>query len=500
MPNCPTDPPVPHMPPDEFRRLAHHLIDFIADYHARIESFPVRSPSRPGDLLAALPPHAPEHADDWTDILADLDRLILPGLTHWQSPNFFAYFPANGSFPAILGDLLSTGLGVNGMLWATSPAATELETRVLDWLAELIGLPAPFLSTSPNGGGVIQGTASESTLVALVAARARAMRLHARSAATTDLASRLTLYTSSQAHSSVVKAAMIAGLAAHPEDRRRLRLVHTDDRFAMDPAALAAAIAGDVDAGLVPFFVCATVGTTSSTAIDPLADIGPICSAHDDRPWLHVDAAMAGSACVCPEHRHLLRGVEHADSVSFNPHKWLLTNFDLSALWTRDRASILNALSVTPEYLRTESAGSVIDYRDWQIPLGRRFRALKLWFVLRHYGAVGLRAHIREHIRLAELFEHSVRQDDRFEIVAPRTITLVCFRLRPRPGEAPADTDARNKALLERLNAGGRAMLSHTVLSINGRPAFILRMAIGATATRERHVRAAWDLIRSCAE
>jgi aromatic-L-amino-acid decarboxylase len=508
MPAEPPDLRTPHMPPDEFRRLGHGLIDLIADYLTRVEGRPVRSRAAPGDLLAALPAHAPPVGEAWDAILADIDRLIMPGLTHWQSPNFFAYFPANGSFPAILGDLLSTGLGVNGMLWATSPAATELETRVLDWLGEMIGLPEDFLSggTAPpgfaggavglQGGGVIQGTASEATLVSLVAARSRAMKTHAPRAATTDLASRLTLYTSTQAHSSVIKAAMIAGLAAHPEDRRRLRLIETDKHFAMRPEALADAMTSDTEAGLVPFYVCATVGTTSSTAIDPVDRIGPVCAEH--LAWLHVDAAMAGAACICPEHRWLIRGVEHADSFCFNPHKWLLTSFDCDCLWTRDRASLINALSVTPEYLRNHASqsGTVIDYRDWQVPLGRRFRALKLWFVIRHYGVEGLRAYIREGLRIAAVFEGLVRADERFEVIAPRTITLVCFRLRPRPGEAPAGVDGRNRALLEAINASGRALLSHTVLPVGGGgPAFVLRMAMGGAATEERHVRAAWELI-----
>lgn len=492
---------VGHMTAHEFRRLGHQVIDLLADYHERVETLPVSPRTQPGEVLTNLPSAAPEHSEPWATILADIERVITPHITHWQSPNFFAYFPANGSFPAILGDLISTGLGVNGMLWSTSPAATELETRVLDWLGAAIGLPAEFLSESGSGGGVIQGTASEATLVALVAARARAMKRHARRAATTDLASRLVLYTSTQAHSSVVKAAMIAGLAAHPEDRRRLRLIETDGNFAMNPGALGAAMASDVDAGLVPFLVVATVGTTSSTAIDPLDRIGPVCAAHEDRPWLHVDAAMAGAACLCPEFRGLIAGVEHADTFSFNPHKWMLTNFDATALWTRDRESIINALSVTPEYLRNSASqsGRVIDYRDWQIPLGRRFRALKLWFVMRHYGLEGLRAYIREHMRQAAVFESLVRGDERFEVVTPRTITLICFRLRPRQGESPEQTDARNRALLEAINATGRAMLSHTVLPVDGRPMFILRTALGGAATQETHVRAAWELIKSLA-
>lgn len=512
------------MSPEQFRRLGHELVDWIASYLGRVETMPVGSRIRPGEIAALLPEHPPARGDDWREIISDIDRIVVPGLTHWQSPNFFAYFPANGSFPGILGDLASTGLGVNGMLWATSPAATEIETRVLDWLGEMIGLPGEFLSTSPGGGGVIQGTASEATLVAMVAARHRAMRQHAPRAATTDLSGRLVLYTSGQAHSSVIKAAMIAGLAAHPEDRRRVRIVETDEQFAMRPDALAAAMARDDEAGLVPFFVCATVGTTSSTAVDPLDGIGPVCRGHDaggphglGGVWLHVDAAMAGAACVCPEHRGLIRGVEHADSFCFNPHKWLLTNFDCDCLWTRDRQSIINALSITPEYLRNaaSAAGEVIDYRDWQIPLGRRFRALKLWFVIRHYGVEGLQAYIREHLRLAALFEEWVRTDGRFEVVVPRTITLICFRLRPREGESDVACDGRNRRLLEAINGSGRALLSHTVLPVGvrgeggdlgvggpaggGRGSFLLRMAIGATATQERHVRAAWALIQDLA-
>jgi len=488
---------VPHMTGEEFRSLGREVVDLIAEYMMRVERLPVRARSLPGELLGKLPMEPPARGEKWGEILADVERLIVPGLTHWQSPNFFAYFPANGSFPAILGDLLSSGLGVNGMLWATSPAATELETRVLDWLGGMIGLPGEFLSPSGSGGGVIQGTASEATLVALVAARSRAMKRHAPRAATTDLGSRLTLYTSTQAHSSVIKGAMIAGLAAHPEDRRRVRMIETDETFAMKPEALGAAMASDVHAGLVPFFVCATVGTTSSTANDPVEKIGMICQGHDDQPWLHVDAAMSGAACVCPEYRGMLRGIGLADSFCFNPHKWLLTNFDCDCLWTRDRESIINALSVTPEYLRNEASarGEVVDYRDWQIPLGRRFRALKLWFVIRHYGVEGLRAYIREHMRIAAIFEELVRSDARFEVVTPRTVTLVCFRLKARQGEGAEESNARNRALLEAINASGKAMLSHTVLKIGGQEQFVLRMAIGGSGTEERHVRGAWAVV-----
>jgi len=477
------------MTPEQFRAAGHAMIDWIADYWARVESLPVLSRAAPGDLLAALPASPPERGEAWEAIIADVDRLIMPGITHWQSPNFFAFFPANASAPAVLGELLSAGLGVNGMLWATSPAATELETRMLDWMAELIGLPEPFRSTSPSGGGVIQGTASESALIAMLAARRRALNRAP--------GAELVAYTSTQAHSSIVKAAMIAGLADSPQDRRRLRLIGVDGTFAMRPDLLAEAMREDAAAGRVPFYVCATVGTTSSTAVDPVGAIGPIC--RERGAWLHVDAAHAGAACVCPEFRWLLDGVEHADSLCFNPHKWLLTNFDCDLFWTSDKASVVGALSITPEYLRNAaSEAGATDYRDWQIPLGRRFRALKLWFVLRHYGAEGLRAHIRQHVRLAALFESLVREEggEHFEIPAPRTINLVCFRLR---GEGP-EADERNRALLDRINATGEAYLTHTVLPPadggDGPGRYTLRMAIGGTMTRERHVRRAWEVIR----
>jgi aromatic-L-amino-acid decarboxylase len=511
------DPVIPHMTPDEFRKFGHRMVDWIAEYWGRVEQFPVLSQVRPGDVLARLPLHAPERGlagigaqrerhlplpgpppggeGDWDSIFRDLEEIILPGITHWQSPNFFAYFPANASGPGVLGELLSAGLGVQGMLWATSPACTELETRVLDWLAEMIALPASFMSTSASGGGVIQGTASEATLVAMLAARNRADDGDSK-------AGRLVAYTSSQAHSSIIKAAMIAGIADGPEDREHVRLIDVDGRYAMNVDALEREMQADLAAGRRPFFVCATVGTTSSGAVDSIRELAGVVDRMNLPPsplprgggggvWLHVDAAHAGAACVCPEFRWMLEGVEGADSIAFNPHKWLLTNFDCNCFWTRDRRAITDALSVTPEYLRNAASesGQVIDYRDWQIPLGRRFRALKLWFVIRHYGVEGLRTYIREHVRLAVLFEGWVKEDQRFEVAAPRSLSLVCFRLR---GDGAA-ADAKNRELMERINGSGKAYLTHTVLS--GR--VVLRIAIGATLTREEHVRAAWDLIRS---
>ncbi|MFO0835320.1 MAG: pyridoxal-dependent decarboxylase [Phycisphaerales bacterium] len=509
----------PAMSPDEFRRLGHRAIDWIADYWASLGSRPVLSRVAPGEVRGMLPSDPPEQGAGeagYDAVFADLSRIIVPGLTHWQSPNFFAFFPANASTPGVIGELLSAGLGVQGMLWATSPACTELETLTLDWLAKATGLPDRFLSTSAHGGGVIQGTASEATLVALLSARRRALRAgDGGSIGDSSREHALVMYASTQAHSSVMKAAMIAGLATGPDDKRRVRLIDTDEHYAMDAAALERAMRDDLARGLVPCCVVASVGTTGTTAIDPVDAIaGVIANVFDRvspvaRPWLHVDAAHAGAACVCPEMRWIFRGVERADSLCFNPHKWLLTNFDCDAYWTSDRGALIGAMSITPEYLRNSASdtGAVIDYRDWQVPLGRRFRALKLWLVMRHFGLEGLRAHVRSHIAMAEWFEARVREDDRFEIAAPRTMNLVCFRLR---GEG-AESDARSKALMDRLNQSGDLYLTHTVLpkTISGAPAnstaqrlagrLVLRMAIGASMTTQAHVERAWEKIKGAA-
>jgi aromatic-L-amino-acid decarboxylase len=496
--------PGPILDGDELRRTVARAAEWIARYWERVDELPVLAQVRPGDVLGRLPDHPPETGiaqgvDSWDRVFEDLDRIILPGLTHWQSPRFFAYFPANISTPAVIGELLSAGLGVQGMLWVTSPACTELETRVLDWMAELIGLPDSFRSTSPSGGGVIQGTASEATLSALAAGRERVRR----AAGPERVRDRLTLYAGEEAHSSVVKAAMVAGLAEGPEDRRRVRLIAVDDRGAMRPEALEDSLRRDVAAGLFPCFVCATVGTTGTTAVDPVREVaGAIAAAcpSENRPWLHVDAALAGSACVCPEFRWMLDGVEHADSLCFNPHKWLLTNFDCDCFFTRDREGLVRAHAITPEYLRNRASesGAVFDYRDWHVPLGRRFRALKLWLVVRYFGAEGLRGHIRRHVELARLFEDLVRRDARFEVVTPRVLNLVCFRL-----VHPDDTrgrfeagDAANLRLLEAVNATGRVYLTHT--SVPGRYGrrVSLRLSTGSVTTGRGDVEEAWALLR----
>jgi aromatic-L-amino-acid decarboxylase len=405
-------------------------------------------------------------------VLADLDRVIMPGITHWQSPGWFAFFPANTSGPAVLGDLISSGLGVQGMLWATSPAATELETHVLDWVVELLGLPARFLSTGA-GGGVIQDSASSATLCALLAARHRV---------DVDDIRALRCYASAEAHSSVEKAVRIAGLA--PE---QLRLVEGGPAHALDAHAFAAAVETDLAAGLVPFFAVASAGTTSSTAFDPVAAMADVTSEHGI--WLHVDAAFAGSAAVCPELRWVNDGVDRADSYCFNPHKWLFTTFDCDCFYVADRSSLIAALSVLPEYLRNDASasGAVIDYRDWQIPLGRRFRSLKLWFVLRHYGAEGLRHHIRRHIELAAGFAARVVEHPRLELAAPVPLNLVCFR--------HVDGDAATEALLAAINADGRVYLTHTRLDDR----FVIRACIGQTTTEAEHVDVLWSLVDSSA-
>ena len=468
-----------HMTPDEFRRYGHAVVDWIADYQSRVESFPVLSRVKPGEIRATLSANPPEQGEPFDALLKDMDRVILPGVTHWQSPNYFAYFPCNASGPGILGDLLSSGLGVQGMLWSTSPACTELETHVMDWLVGMLGLPHKFLSTE-TGGGVIQDTASTAALCALLAGRERATNFSSNQKGANG---RLVAYVSTQTHSSLEKAAMIAGIG-----RDNLRLIEVDGNFAMQPEALSRQIDADRNAGLTPCFVCATVGTTSSNAVDPIPAIADICRRHG--LWLHVDAAMAGTAMVCPEFRHLQRGVELADSYNFNPHKWMFTNFDCSCFWVADRKALIQTLSILPEYLRNQAteSGAVIDYRDWHIQLGRRFRSLKLWFVIRHYGIEGLQYHVREHVRLAQEFASWVRADDRFEIAAPAPLNLVCFRHK--------SGDAANQAIMDRLNRSGDLFLTHTKL--NGK--LTLRFCVGQTNTKKHHVEQAWNRIREEAE
>ena len=463
-----------HMTIDEFKNNGYKVIDWIADYYKNVDSFPVLSQSAPGDIRKQLPDHPPEDGETFEAVLADMNEKILPGITHWQSPNFFAFFPCNSTGPAILGDMLSTGLGVQGMLWATSPACTELETHVLDWLVDMLDLPEKFKSNR-SGSGVIQDTASSATLCALVAAREKASNGKINE---TGFDGTLRVYTSSQAHSSVEKAVKIAGIGRH-----NLRSIAVDNEFAMRPSELRRAIEQDITDGLTPAFVCATVGTTSSTALDPLKEIGRICS--EFGIWLHVDAAMAGSAAICPEYRFIQEGLEHAQSYCFNPHKFLLTNFDCSCFYVSDKDALIDSLSITPEYLKTKASesNSVFDYRDWQIPLGRRFRSLKLWSVIRHYGIKGIQAHIRQHMESAKALTEKIEKDDRFELMAPTVLNLVCFRYK--------GSDEFNETLVQRLNNSGKLYLIHTKLNNK----YTLRFSIGQTKTTWEHVLKAWELI-----
>ena len=466
------------MTPTEFREYGHTVVNWIADYYEQIESLPVLSRVDPGQVRSMLPPHPPVDGESFEDILKDVSDFILPGLTHWQSPNFFAFFPGNTSGPSILADLLSSGLGVQGMLWATSPACTELETHVLDWLVEMLGLPPKFLSSS-SGGGVIQDGASSASLCALLAARERATKFSVNERGGDD---RLVVYASNQAHSSIEKAVKVAGIG-----RQNLRLIDVDASSAMRPDLLARQIEKDRHNNKLPCFVAATVGTTSSTAMDPLQEIGDICNQYNI--WLHVDAAMAGTAALCPEFRWIIDGLEKADSYCFNPHKWMFTNFDCDCFYVADRKILIQTLSILPEYLRNKAteSGQVIDYRDWHIPLGRRFRSLKLWFVIRHYGVKGLQHHIRRHVELAQLFAAWVEKDDRFELAMPPPLNLVCFRHR--------GGDEINQTIMDRINASGDLYISHTRM----KDRLTLRLCVGQTNTKLRHVERAWQKIQGVA-
>ncbi|HSM67732.1 MAG TPA: pyridoxal-dependent decarboxylase [Ilumatobacteraceae bacterium] len=469
------------MTPDEFRSHGHDLIDWIADYVAGVEDRPVSAAVEPGWVRGRLPEHPPTEPEAFDAVMADVGEIVVPGLTQWQHPSFFAYFPSNASFPSILGELLSAGLGVQGMSWVTSPACTEVETLMLDWMRELLDLPERFDSRSTNGGGVIQGTASEATLVAILSARWRATGGAVNADGDTTA---LVAYTTSQAHSSIEKGLRIAGIGTD-----RTRVVPHDDAFAMRPDALAEMIAADRAAGLVPFFVCSTHGTTSSMAFDPTPAIGQICAR--EGIWLHVDAAMSGIAALAPEFRWVNDGMADADSYCTNPHKWMGVNFDCDLYWTADRHALLGALSILPEYLRSQAAeaGAVIDYRDWQIPLGRRFRALKLWFAIRCDGVASFQEMIRRHVALTQELAGWVTQDERFEIVAPHPLNLLCVAVRH---DDPSAADAATDALIEAANATGEALFTRTVL--DGRS--VLRFSIGARTTERRHVEAAWHLLQ----
>ncbi|KAJ8921089.1 hypothetical protein NQ315_015886 [Exocentrus adspersus] len=456
----------------EFKDFGKEMIDYVANYLENIRERRVLPTVEPGYLRPLIPDSAPAKPDKWEDVMRDIERVIMPGVTHWHSPRFHAYFPTGNSYPAIVADILSGAIACIGFSWIASPACTELEVVMLDWLGKMLDLPEEFLACSGGkGGGVIQGTASEATLVALLGAKARAIdrvKKEHPEMSDGDIVAKLVAYTSSQSHSSVERAGLLGGVI--------MRSVPPDDSNKLRGEALEKSIKEDLEAGLIPFYAVNTLGTTSSCTFDRLDEIGPVCNEYN--VWLHVDAAYAGSAFICPEYRYLMKGIERADSFNFNPHKWMLVNFDCSAMWLKDPSWLVNAFNVDPLYLRHAQQGSAPDYRHWQIPLGRRFRSLKLWFVLRLYGVENLQAHIRKQIDLAHYFESLVRSDERFEITEEVIMGLVCFRLK--------DSNDVNEALLKRLNGRGET--------------YFLRLAICSKFTEQEDIDISWKEIKETAD
>ncbi|XP_048468580.1 aromatic-L-amino-acid decarboxylase [Rhincodon typus] len=468
---------------EEFRTRGKQMVDYITDYLKFIEQRPVYPAVQPGYLRPLIPDSAPQEPDSFEDLMKDVERVIMPGVTHWQSPHFHAYFPAACSFPGFLGDMLSGAIGCIGFSWAASPACTELETVMLDWLGKMLNLPEEFLAvTGTGGGGVIQGTASESTLVALLAAKKKMitqMQEKYPDLEEVSVISKLVAYTSEQSHSSVERAGLIAGV--------KMRKLPTDEKFSLRGEALRQALEEDKTLGLIPFYLCATLGTTPSCAFDNIMELGPICTS--ENIWMHIDAAYAGSAFICPEFRPLLNGVEFSDSFNFNPHKWLLVNFDCSAMWVKKRSELIGAFKMDPLYLKHDhqDSGLITDYRHWQIPLGRRFRSLKMWFVFRLYGVKGLQEHIRKQVGLAHEFESLVRQEEQFEIVNDVILGLVCFRLK--------GSNDLNENLIKRINE----MRKIHIVPCQLQDKFVLRFVVCATRAESKHIQYAWQNIKEIA-
>lgn len=460
---------------EEFLRSANDTLEWIYNYYQRIDTFPVSPQIKPGETKKLLPVSPPEFSEPFEEIFQDFKSIILPGIAHWQHPRFFAYFPANTSFPSILAEFLTSALAPQCMMWVTSPSATELEEKVMDWLRQMIGLSNDFV-------GVIQDTASTSTLVAIIVAREKASNFSVNQNGFDG--QKYTIYCSTEAHSSIEKAVKIAGLGS-----KNLRKIPVNDKFALKAEVLRETVLRDIENGFTPLAVVGAFGTTSSTAFDPLMEIGEI--AQEFGLWFHIDGAMAGSALILPEFSEYRQWINRADSFVFNPHKWLFTNFDCSAFFIKDKNALFNTFSLTPEYLKTNLDEQVTNFRDWGIQLGRRFRALKLWFVIRSFGVEGLRNKIREHIQWAKELSETIRNEADFEVVAPVNLNTICFRYIPF-GLSPQSFDDVNKKLLESVNASGFTFLSHTVL----RDQFVLRFSIGQTNTTPEDVFQTWEMIK----
>lgn len=463
---------------DNFRKELHRAADWVADYFERIESYPVKSQVAPGSIFSQLNELDCRKKSSMDEIFSDFEKIIIPGITHWQSPNFFAYFPANSSYPSVIAELLTSALAAQCMVWETSPAAAELEEYMMNMLRDLIGLP-------PNFHGVIQDTASTATLVSLLVAREKYSSFQINADGFDN--QKFRIYCSSEAHSSIEKAVKIAGFGSN-----NLVKIPVDDRFAMISELLREAIESDLDAGFVPLAVVSAFGTTGSTAIDPIIEISKIAKEYS--LFHHVDAALAGTALILPELRYLAEGIEYADSLVFNPHKWMFTNFDCSAYFIKDKDALTRTFSILPEYLKTKQDSLVNNYRDWGIQLGRRFRALKLWFVVREYGVEGIQAKIREHLELTKFFADKLLALNIFEIMAPYPFNTVCFRLNPKIDSN--ELDILNEQLLTKLNSTGKLFLSHTKL--NGQ--YVLRFVVGQTHTELKHVLAAIELIHQISD
>lgn len=468
------------MDANAFRKYAHDFVDWMADYIENVQDLPVKSKAQPGEISKQIPGTPPKEGENMEKVFEDFKNIILPGMTHWQSPNYFAYFTANSSYPSVLAEMLTATLAAQCMVWETSPAAAELEESMMKWLGEMIGLPGAF-------EGVIQDTASTSTLVALLTAREKISGYRINQEGFSGVES-YRIYCSAEAHSSIEKAVKIAGFG-----KQNLVHIKTDSQLAMQPVKLREAIQKDLDTGFTPLCVVAALGTTGTVAIDPLEPIGEICKIFDI--WLHVDAAYAGTALVLPEQRYMIRGIENVDSFVFNPHKWMFTNFDCSAYFVRDTEALIRTFEILPEYLKTRTRGQVNDYRDWGIQLGRRFRALKLWFVIRDYGVEGIQKKVKDHINWAGELATAIKNEPGFTLFEPQHLGLVCFQYIPESGLKPEKVNDLNNHLMRKLNDSGKIYLTHT--KVNGE--ILLRMVVGQTSVTREHVFNAWELIKNTA-